>query len=166
MVAWRHRFPQHFRHSRASNSKTNCPIWPEIELFRDLISALVISKCDEDPIKTECANLAKPFSHYKSLGFLDARGHLTPKKVVRSGRNSKSSEILCLSSLPARLTKIGSKLKGLAWIHRFPHNFRHSRASNSEVNDPIRLKVILLRDFMSVLAASKCDEDPIKNERV
>ena len=39
-----------------------------------------------------------PFSHYKSTGnYLDAQGQLTPYSVVRSGRNSNSSEILCMS---------------------------------------------------------------------
>ena len=40
-----------------------------------------------------------PFSHCKSMGnVLDAQGQRTPKSVVRSGRNSKSSKILCMSS--------------------------------------------------------------------
>ena len=67
---------------------------------------LVISKFDEDPMKNERASLETPFSHYKSMGkFSDAQGHLIPKEVVRSGRNSNSSEILCLSSLLASLKK-------------------------------------------------------------
>ena len=41
--------------------------------------------------------------------------------MVRFGRNSKASEIVCLSSLPASLMKIGSKLKAFTWIHRLPH---------------------------------------------
>ena len=50
-----------------------------------------------------------PFSHYKSWRFfLDALGQLTPKLVVRSGRNSNSSEILYMSSLPASI-KISDK---------------------------------------------------------
>ena len=82
---------------------------------------LVASMFDEDPIKNERASLETLFSHYKSMGkFLYAQEHLTPKGVVRSGRNSNSSEILCLSSLPANLTKFGFKLKTLAWRHRFP----------------------------------------------
>ena len=81
---------------------------------------LVTSKFDEDSIKNERASLEIPFSHFKFMGnFFEAQGHLTPKGEVRSGRNS-NSEILCLSSLPASLTKIGSKLKALAWRHRFP----------------------------------------------
>ena len=44
------------------------------------------------------------FSHYKSMGmFLDAQGQLTPLSVVRSGQNSNSSEILCMSFLPASI---------------------------------------------------------------
>ena len=66
------------------------------------------------------------------------------------------------SSLPASLTKIESKRKALAWRHRFPQNFRHSRASNSEVNGPIRPELELVWDFMPVLVTSKFDEDPIK----
>ena len=71
------------------------------------MSVLVTSKFDEDLIENERAILETPFSHYKSMGnVLDSHGHLTPKGVVRSGRNSNTSEILCLSSLPATLMKI------------------------------------------------------------
>ena len=81
---------------------------------------LVTSKFDEDPIKNECASLEPPFSHYKSMGnFVHAQGHLTPNAMVRSGQNSNSSEILCLSLLHVSLTMIRSKLKVLAWINRF-----------------------------------------------
>ena len=104
------------------NSKVTNPIRPEFELVKDFMPVLVTSRFDEDPIKNECATVQTPFSHYKSMGiFLDAQGHLTLKGVVRSGQNSNSSEILCHSSLPASLTKIGSKLKVLAWQHSFPH---------------------------------------------
>ena len=63
---------------------------------------LVTSNFDDDSIKNERASIETPFSHYKSMGnVLDAQGKLTPYTVVRSGRNSNSSEILCMSSLPA-----------------------------------------------------------------
>ena len=40
----------------------------------------------------ECS---QDFSHYKSMGiFPDAQGQLTPQSLVRSGRISKSSEML------------------------------------------------------------------------
>ena len=60
---------------------------------------LVTSNFDDDSIKNEQASMETLFSHYKSMGnFLDAQGQLTPSSVVRSGRNSNSSEILCMSS--------------------------------------------------------------------
>ena len=43
-------------------------------------------------------------------------------------------------------------------------NFRHSRASNTEVNNLIRPKFELIREFMAVQATCKFDEDPIKIE--
>ena len=50
------------------------------------------------------------FSQYKSMGnLLDAPGQLTPQSVVRPGLNLNLSEILCMSSLPARIKRIGSK---------------------------------------------------------
>ena len=71
------------------------------------------------------------------------QGHVTPKWLIRSGRNSNSSEILCLSWLPASLTKIRSKMNELACGHYFPiiyvygKSFRLSRTLNSVGNGPI-----------------------------
>ena len=41
--------------------------------------------------------------------------------MVRSGRNSNSSEILCMSSLPASIKRIGLKATEKRWRHHFPH---------------------------------------------
>ena len=69
--------------------------------------------------KLECS---QDFSHYKSMGILpDAEGQLTPQSLVASGPNSNSSEILWLSSLPASMKKIRSKMKALACSQHFPH---------------------------------------------
>ena len=79
------------------------------------------SKFDDDSIKNERASTETAFSHYKSMGnFLDAQGQLTPSSVVRSGQNSNSSEILCMSLLPASIKRIGSKATEKRWRHRFP----------------------------------------------
>ena len=43
-------------------------------------------------------------------------------------------------------------------------NFRHSRASNTEVNSLIWPKFELIREVMAVLAACKFEEDPIQIE--
>ena len=54
---------------------------------------------------------SQDFSHYKSMGiFQDAQGQLTPQSLVESGPNSNLSEILWLSSLPASMKKIRSKI--------------------------------------------------------
>ena len=39
--------------------------------------------------------------------FFRPQGQITPYSVVRSGRNSNLSEILCMSSLPASIKRIG-----------------------------------------------------------
>ena len=41
--------------------------------------------------------------------------------MVRSGRNSNSSEILCMSLLPASIKRIGSKTTEKRWRHCFSH---------------------------------------------
>ena len=64
------------------------------------------------------------------------QGHVTPKRLIRSSLNSNSSEILCLSWLPASLTKVRSKMNVLAWRHHFPTIFgviRFGRNLNSEM---------------------------------
>ena len=42
-------------------------------------------------------------------------------EMVRAGRNSNLSEILCMSSLPANIKRIGSKTTEKRWRHHFPH---------------------------------------------
>ena len=67
----------------------------------------------------ECS---QDFSHYKSMGiFPDAQGQLTPQSLVRSGQISNLSEMLWMSSLPASMKKIRSKMKALACSQHFPH---------------------------------------------
>ena len=62
------------------------------------------------------------FSHYKPMGiFSDVQGQLTPQSVVRAGRNSNSSELSCMSSLPASMKRIGCKTGEKKWRHRFLH---------------------------------------------
>ena len=41
--------------------------------------------------------------------------------MVRSDRNSNSSEILCMSLLPSSIKRIGSKATQKRWRHHFPH---------------------------------------------
>ena len=48
------------------------------------------------------------------------QGQVTPKFVIWSGPKSNSSELLCLSWLPATLMMIWSKMNELPWRQHFP----------------------------------------------
>ena len=51
--------------------------------------------------------------------FSTTQGHVTPKWLIRSGRNSNLSKILCLSSLPVSLMEIEFGVTDKRWIHPF-----------------------------------------------
>ena len=150
-----------FRHSRASNFKVSSPIRPEMRLIRAFMPDLVTSNFDGDSIKNERASMETAFSHYKSMGnFLNAQGQLTPYSVVRSGRNSNSSEILCMSSLPASI-RIGSKTTEKRWRHRFPH-YKSMGAFCCHGNqsfDSICPKTLCSLSPTQVMLHIKCDQD-------
>ena len=69
--------------------------------------------------------------------FFGSQGQVTPKWTFRSGQNSNSSKILCLSWKPANLKIIWSKMKALSSGQRFLHYKSMGKffiASNSKVN--------------------------------
>ena len=73
-----------------------------------------------------------------------------------------------MSSLPARMKLIKSKVKALECSQDFSHYksmgiFQHSRAANSAFLGPIWSNFELVRDVMGVLVTCKYEEDPIKN---
>ena len=55
------------------------------------------------------------------LNFSDAQGQITPESVVVSGRNLNSSKLSCMSSLPARMRMIESKMKELECSQDYSH---------------------------------------------
>ena len=70
----------------------------------------------------ECS---QDFSHYKSMGiFPDTQGQLTPQSLVRSGRISNLSEMLWMSSLPASMKKIRSKIEALECSQHYTSIFQ------------------------------------------
>ena len=70
----------------------------------------------------ECS---QDFFHYKSMGiFPDGQGQLTPQSLVRSGQISNSSEMLWMSSLPASMKKIRSKLEALECSQHYTSIFQ------------------------------------------
>ena len=105
------------RRSRAANSAVLGPIWPNFKLVPDVIDVLVTCKYEEDPIKNEGARVDTTL--YSN--FSDAQGQITLVLVSVSGRNLNSSKLLCMSSLPARMRMIDSKMKELECLQDFSH---------------------------------------------
>ena len=130
------------------------------------MDVLVTCKYEEDPIKNEGARVETTLNS----NFSDGQGQITLMSVSVSGRNLNSSKLSCMSSLPARMRMIDSKMKELECSQDFSHYksmgifSRRSRAANSAVLNPIWSNFELVRDVMDVLVTCKYEEDPIKNE--
>ena len=92
--------------------------------------------------------------------FPDAQGQLTPQSLVESGPNSKSSEILWLSLLPASMKKIRSKMKALEWTQHFPH---YNSMVAMETSGRIWPNFELIQALIHVLITCKYEKNPIKN---
>ena len=73
------------------------------------MDVLVTCKYEEDPIKNEGARVVTTL--YSN--FSDAQGQISLVLVSVSGRNLNSSKLSCMSSLPARMRMIDSKMKDL-----------------------------------------------------
>ena len=96
--------------------------------------------------------------------FSDAQGQLTPLSLVRSVRISNSSEMLWMSSLPASMKKIQSKLEALECSQHYTSFFRRARADNSGVGGGIWPKFELIQAFMHILVTCKNQNDQFINE--
>ena len=92
--------------------------------------------------------------------FPDAQGQLTLQSLVRSGRISKSSEMLWMFSLPASMKKIRSKMKALEWTQHFPH---YNSMVAMETRGRIWLNYELIQALIHVLITCKYEKNPIKN---
>ena len=112
-------------------------------------------------LKMKELDCSQDFSHYKSMGiFPDAQGHLTPQSLVRSGRISNSFEILWISSLPASMKKIRSKMKALEWTQHFPN---YNSMVAMETSARIWPNFELIQALIHVLITCKYEKNPIKN---
>ena len=81
------------------------------------MDVLVTCKYEKDPIKNEGARVDTTL--YSN--FSDAQGQITLVLVSVSGRNLNSSKLSCMSSLPARMRMIDTKMKELEWSQDFSH---------------------------------------------
>ena len=81
------------------------------------MNVLVTCQYEEDPIKNRGARVFTTLY----INFSDAQGQITLESVGVSGRNLNSSKLLCMSSLPARMRMIESKMKELECSQDFSH---------------------------------------------
>ena len=82
-------------------------------------------------------------------------------QVVQAGRNLNSSQILCMSSLPASIKRIGPKTTEKRWRHRFPH-YKSMEAFCCHGNqsfDPVCPKTLCILSPTSVMLHIKFDQD-------
>ena len=78
---------------------------------------LLTCKNKEDPIKNRGARVFTTLY----INFSDAQGQINLELVAVSGRNLNLSKLLCMSSLPARMRMIDTKMKELECSQAFSH---------------------------------------------
>ena len=90
--------------------------------------------------------------------------------MVGAGRISKSSKLSFMLLLPASIKRIRSRTAEKNWRHGFTHYkpmgifFRLSRAANSAVGGPIRLK-FELQALKHVIVTCKYEKERMKNSQ-
>ena len=81
------------------------------------MDVLVTYQYEEDPIKNRSARVFTTLY----INFSDAQGQITLELVVVSDRKLFSLKLSCMSSLPARMRMIDSKMKQLECSQDFSH---------------------------------------------
>ena len=81
------------------------------------MNVLITCKYEEHPIKNRGARVSTTLY----VNFSDAQGQITLKSVVVYGRNLNSYKLSCMSSLPARMRMIESKMKELECSQDYSH---------------------------------------------
>ena len=126
---------------------------------------LVTCKNEEELVKNEGARVLTTLY----INFSDAQGQITLELVVVSGRNLNSSKLSCMSSLPARMRMINSKMKELECSQDFAHY--KSMGIFPEAQGQLTPQSLVRSGRISrcygcsrLLVTCKYEKDPIKNE--
>ena len=164
---WRHHFP-HYKSMGAFCCHGNQSFDPNLP--QNLMKPFPHPNDATHKIWSRLANWLQRYSSSKVWNFRHSRasnckmsGLFRPKirSVVRSGRNSNSSEILYISSLPASIERIGSKTTEERWRHRFPY-YKSMGAFCCHGNqkfDPIYPKPLCSLSPTPVMLHIKFDQD-------
>ena len=129
------------------------------------MNVLVTCKYDKDPIKNEGARVDTTL--YSN--FSDVQGQITLVLVSVSAGNLNSSKLSCMSSLPARMRMIDSKMKELEWSQDFSHY--KSMGIFQIAQGQLTLQSLVRSgqisnscEILCIYVTCKYEEDPIKNE--
>ena len=125
------------------------------------MNVLVTCQYEEDPIKNRGARVFTTLY----INFSDAQGQITLELLVVSGQNLNLSKLSCMSSLPARMRMIDSKMNELECSQDFSHyksmgiflDAQGQLTPQSLVDWP---NFKLVQDVMDVLVTCKYEEDP------
>ena len=107
-----------YKFYEAVNSVVGGGVWPKYKLIQAFMAVLVTCKNEENSFKNEGARVVTAFFHCKSMGIFNTQRQLTPQSQVRSDQNSNTSMFLWLSSLSARMKKIGAGVVTTLYIHK------------------------------------------------
>ena len=129
------------------------------------MDVLVICMYEEDPIKNEGARVDTTL--YSN--FSEAQGQITLVLVSVSGRNLNSSKLSCMSSLPARMRMIDSKMKELECSQDFSHYtsigiFPDAQGQLTPQSLVRSGQISNSSKMLWMFSFCKYEEDPIKNE--
>ena len=158
---WRHRF---FIITLSVTMESSGWIWQYFILIQAPVYVIITCKYEKDPIKKSREKVETSFfPNFKPMGiFSDAQGQLTLQSVVQSGRNSNSSELSCMSSLPASMKRIGCKTAEKKWRHLF---FIITLIVTMETSSWIWPNFKLIQALMYVIITCKYEKDPINKSR-
>ena len=126
---------------------------------------LLTCKNEEDLIKNRGARVFTTLY----INFSDVQGQITLELVVVSGQNSNLSKLSCMTSLPARMRMIESKIKELECSQDFSHYksmviFRDAQGQLTAKALVRSCRISNSSDMLDILVTCKYEEDPIKSE--
>ena len=133
----------------------------EIKLVQAFMPVLVTSNFDDDLIKNEKVawRTIFPLQVYgKFFWNSRAANSLVSGPILP---NSNSSEILCMSSIPASIKRIRSKTTKKRWRHHFPHynSMGAFCCHGNQSFDPICPKTLCSLSLIPMMLHIKYDQD-------
>ena len=101
--------------------RNSCSPWSDLAKIQNSVQTCWLSSLPARMKKIQSKKEAARVFTTLYINFSDMQGQITLKLVVVSGQNLNSSKLSCMSSLPARMRLIKSKMKELECSQDFSH---------------------------------------------